>query len=141
MLPYRSPLKLRACHAACNSVVILTAAYSVFFAASLRFVALARLCRNCLIESGLLQLGSAHCTSFSRKKSTGCQCFCSPAGRCGLRDCHAFCTTPGSQHTGNRLYPANAQKAKNHASPCVVPFHSGLLWRIKLQKPCIPLHT
>ena len=97
MLPYRSPLKLRACHAACNSVVILTAAYSVFFAASLRFVALARLCRNCLIESGLLQLGSAHCTSFSRKKSTGCQCFCSPAGRCGTVMLFAPTPVPNTQ--------------------------------------------
>jgi len=44
--------------------------------------------------------------------------------------CHAFCTNtryPATQ--GKRLYLTNSQKAKNHASPCVVPLHSGLLWK------------
>lgn len=126
MLPYRSPLKLRACHAACNSVVILTAAYSVFFAASLRFVALARLCRNCLIESGLLQLGSAHCTSFSRKKSTGCPCFCSPAGRCGLQAVMLFAPTLGIPPHRQSLIPSQRSKGKKSRQPLCssVPFRA-----------------
>lgn len=35
--------------------------------------------------NGLLSLASTHSVQFSRKKSTGCPLFCSPAGRCGLR--------------------------------------------------------
>lgn len=55
--------------------------------------------------------------------------------------CHAFCTNAWYPTTQAIAYTFPTLKAKNHASPCVVPFHSGLLSKVKIQKPCIPLHT
>lgn len=54
---------------------------------------------------------------FSRNTSTGCQCFCSPAGRCGLRDCHAFCINAWYPNAKAIAYTWPTHKGKKSRQP------------------------
>lgn len=85
-----------ACHVFCSSSLFLMAAYSVFFAIPLK--------------------------KRDRKKSIGCPCFCSPAGRCGLRldfiDSLRQVGKPCVVRSG--LSCLLQKKAKDHASPSLL---------------------